>query len=137
MSDGRCGVTVDIRATPQQVWQAMTDPVMTRQYFYGTDILSDWTPGARWTSESDGAVSLEGEILEIDPPRRLVQSFHVTDDDPAADDPPSTVTWEVTALGDGSRLHLVHEHMGRATREYIEDGWEIILSGLKTLLETG
>lgn len=128
---------MDIRATPERVWQAMTDPTLTRQYFYGTDILSDWQAGSRWTSESGGHVSLEGRILEVDPPRRLVQTFRVTDDDPAASEDPSTVTWDLAPLPDGAgtRLHLVHADQGEATLAYTEGGWEHILAGLKELLE--
>ena len=136
MADGTREVTVDIRATPERVWQAMTDPTLTREYFYGTDILSDWKPGSRWTSESDGNVSLEGKIVEIDAPRRLVQTFHVTDDDPAASEDPSTVTWELTPMGDSTRLHLRHEGQGEGTMAYTEGGWEYILEGMKDLLES-
>ena len=137
MADGTREVTIDIRATPERVWQAMTDPTLTREYFYGTDILSDWKAGSRWTSESDGNVSLEGKVVEIDPPRRLVQTFHVRDDDPAASEDASTVTWELTALPDGvgTRLHLVHEGQGEATMAYTDGGWEFILAGMKDLLE--
>ena len=137
MADGIREVTIDTRATPERVWQAMTDPTLTRDYFYGTDILSDWKAGSRWTSESDGNVSLEGKIVEIDPPRRLVQTFHVRDDDPAASEDPSTVTWELTPLpaDGGTRLHLVHEGQGEATMAYTDGGWEFILEGMKDLLE--
>ena len=136
-SDGRREVAVDIHATPEQVWQAITDPTLTRRYFYGTDIISDWTVGARWTSESSGHVSLEGEIVVVDPPRRLVQTFHVADDDPAAGDAPSTVTWELESTTDGTRLRLIHEDQGAATMAYTEGGWEHILHGLKDVLEAG
>jgi uncharacterized protein YndB with AHSA1/START domain len=129
-------VSVDIAAAAERVWQARTDPELTRHYFYGTDLLSDWTVGAKWTSESDGHVSLEGEIVESDPPRRLVQTFHVADDDPAADDPPSIVTWELTPLEGGTCLRLVHDGQGQATLDYTEGGWEHILAGLKSLLES-
>lgn len=130
-------VVIFIRATPKDIWRAMTDPILTRDYYYGTAIVSDWTPGARWTSEANDELYLEGEIVEIDEPHRLVQTFHVAIEKPAANDPPSTVTWEITPMGDSSRLKLVHDGMGAATREYVEDGWELILSSLKTLLETG
>ena len=92
---------VTVSATPDEVWQAITDPAMTRGYYYGTDILSDWTVGAPWTSRSGDELYLEGEILDIDPPRRLVQTFHVasTEED-AVNDGPSTVTWEITPVGD-------------------------------------
>jgi uncharacterized protein YndB with AHSA1/START domain len=127
-----------IRATPDEIWRAITDPEMTRRYYYGTDIKSEWTPGARWTSESGDELSLDGDIIEIEAPHLLVQSFHVaTEDDDAFNEPASTVTWEITPMGDASRVRIVHEGMGQATREYVEDGWELILSGMKTLLETG
>jgi len=79
-----------------------------------------------------------GTILEIDPPRRLVQTFHVasTEED-AVNDEFSTVTWEVTPAGNGSRVRVIHDGMGEATRQYTDGGWEHILAGLKTLLETG
>lgn len=130
-------VTVEIAAPPDNVWQAITDPVLTRQYYYGTDILSDWKAGSRWTSEADGTLYLEGEILEIDPARRLVQTFHVVDEEPALSDPPSTVTWELTPTSDGTRLRLIHEGQGQATLDYTDGGWEHILDGLKSVVEGG
>jgi uncharacterized protein YndB with AHSA1/START domain len=129
---------VFIRATPDEIWRALTDPAKTRDYYYSTEIRSDWTPGARWTSEAGDELYLEGEIVEIEAPHRLVQTFHIAwPDEDAFRDDASTVTWEVTPMGDASRVRIVHEGMGQATRDYVEDGWELILSGLKTLLETG
>ena len=129
---------VTISATPEAVWRAITDPALTRDYYYGTDILSDWTVGAPWTSRAGDELYLEGVILEIDPPRRLVQTFHVasTEED-AVNDAPSTVTWEVTPIGEATRVRVIHEGMGAATRSYTEGGWEHILAGLKALVETG
>jgi uncharacterized protein YndB with AHSA1/START domain len=137
-NDIRHEAEVTVSATPDEVWRAITDPELTRGYYYGTDILSDWTVGAPWTSRTGDELYLEGEIIEIDPPRLLVQTFHVapTDED-AASDAPSTVTWEVTPVGDGTRVRVIHEEMGEATRSYTEGGWEHILAGLKTLVETG
>ena len=127
-----------IRATPDEIWRALTDPGMTRHYYYGTDIVSEWTPGAPWTSKSGDEVYLEGEIVEVEAPHKLVQTFHVAWADEAAfNDPASTVTWEITPMGDASRVRLIHEGIGAATSDYVGDGWELILSGLKTLLETG
>jgi uncharacterized protein YndB with AHSA1/START domain/DNA-binding transcriptional ArsR family regulator len=126
-----------IRTTPKELWQAITDPQKTRLYWFGALSHSEWTPGARWTSDAeDGKPYLDGEILEIEPPRRLVHTFHVNSDD-AAGDPPSKVTWEITPMGDACRLRLIHEELAEATERYITGGWEVILSGLKTLLETG
>jgi uncharacterized protein YndB with AHSA1/START domain len=95
-------------------------------------------PGARWTSESEaGELYLEGEILEVDRPSRLVHTFHVLHEPEAAHDAPSRVTWEITPMGEACRLRLAHDDLGDATRVYVTGGWELILSSLKTLLETG
>ena len=126
-----------IAATPEKVWQAIVDPELTRRYYYGTDIISTWQPGAPWKSVSGDELYLVGEIVEIDPPRRLVQTFQVAEGEGAAADPPSKVTWELESEGDGTRLRLTHEGLAPATFEYTEGGWEHILGGMKTLLETG
>ena len=137
MNDIRHETHIDIKATPEEVWQALTDPTKTQAYYYGTEILSDWLPGSRWTSESGDELYLEGELIEVDPPRRIVQTFHVAIEEPAASDVPSRVTWELAPLDDGeTRVRVVHEGMGQATLDYTEGGWEHILGGLKELLET-
>ena len=137
MDTTRNEAEVEVRATPHEVWSALTDPAKTRAYYYGTDILSDWQPGARWTSESGDELYLDGQILEIDAPRRIVQTFHVAIEEPAASDPPSRVTWEVEPMGNGlTRVRLIHEDMPPATRDYVEGGWDHILGGLKEFLES-
>lgn len=137
MSDnGRREVTAHMRATPAQIWRALTDPKITVDYYYGTEIKSDWTPGARWTSTSEDELYLDGEIVEIDAPRKLVQTFHVSGEEPAASDPPSLVTWEITPIGDETQVRVVHERLGAATAEYVEGGWEHILGGLKRVVES-
>jgi uncharacterized protein YndB with AHSA1/START domain len=127
-----------IRATPEQLWTAITDPAWTSRYWYGAFNRSGWQPGDRWVSESaEGEVFLEGEILEADSPARLVHTFHVVHEPEAAADPPSRLTWEISAMGEACRLVVTHEGMGEATEDYTAGGWAYILSGLKTLLETG
>jgi uncharacterized protein YndB with AHSA1/START domain len=129
---------VEIATTPERLWQAIVDPEQTRQYYYGALSKSDWKVGSRWTSEGeDGEVYLEGEILEIDPPRRLVHTLHVVQDPAAAAEAPSRVEYEITQSGDKCRLTLIHTGRGPATIEYTSGGWETILGGLKELLETG
>ena len=129
---------VEIATTPERLWQAIVDPEQTRKYYYGALSKSDWTVGSRWTSEGeDGEVYLEGEILEIDPPRRLVHTLHVLQDPAAAAEAPSRVEYEITQIGDRCRLTLIHCGRGPATLEYTSGGWETILGGLKELLETG
>jgi len=137
MNDGRREVEIYIRATPQALWSAITDPQQTPRYWFHAVNRSTWTPDARWTSESeDGELYLEGEIVEIDQPSRLVQTFHVADR-PGSEEPPSTVAWDITPMGDACRLLLVHTGLGPHTLGYVTGGWELILSGLKTWLETG
>jgi len=129
---------IEIATTPERLWQALTDPEQTRKYFHGALSRSDWTVGSRWTSESEeGEVYLDGEILEIDPPRRLVHTFRVVHEPTAAAEAPSKVEWQITQVGDKCRLTMVHTGRGPATREYTSGGWETILGGLKELLETG
>jgi uncharacterized protein YndB with AHSA1/START domain len=129
---------VEIATTPERLWKAITDPEQTRRYFYGALSISDWKVGSRWTSESpDGEVYLDGEILEIDPPRRLVHTFQVVHEPEAAAEAPSRIEWQITPIGDRCKLTLVHTGRGPAAMEYTSGGWETILGGLKELLETG
>ena len=122
----------------ERLWKAITDPDFTRQYWYGALSISDWKVGSRWTSESpDGEVFLDGEILEIDPPRRLAHTFHVVHEPEAASEAPSRIEWQITPFGDRCRLTVVHTGRGPAAMEYTSGGWETILGGLKELLETG
>jgi len=129
---------IEIATTPERLWQAITDPEQTRRYFYGARSISDWKVGSRWSSESDeGEVYLDGEILEIDPPRRLVHTLHVVHEPTAAAEAPSRIEWVITPIGDRCRLTMTHTGRGPATIEYTAGGWETILGGLKELLESG
>lgn len=130
--------TITIETTPDRLWKSITDPEETRRYWYGALNRSAWTRGARWTSESDsGELFLDGEILEIHAPLRLVQTFHVVHEPEAAAESPSIMTWEITPEGESCVLRVTHERLGPATRAYIEGGWEHILAGLKSMLENG
>jgi uncharacterized protein YndB with AHSA1/START domain len=129
-----------IRTTPEKLWQALTDPAVTILYFYETNVESTWKPGAPLRRRrADGSVVLEGEVLEIDPPRRLVHSFITAYRNPEERDPPSRVTWEIEPMGESCRLTLTHEHYAGESETYkgTLTGWNPILSGLKTVLETG
>jgi uncharacterized protein YndB with AHSA1/START domain len=129
---------VEIATTPERLWRALTDPDETRKYWYGALSVSDWKVGSRWVSQSeDGEVYLDGEILEIDPPRRLVHTFHVVHDAAPAAEAPSRIEFDITPLGDRCRLTVTHTGRGAATIEYTSGGWETIFAGLKELLETG
>ncbi len=129
---------IEITTTPERLWKALTDPQETRKYWHGALNISDWKVGSRWTSESEeGEVYLDGEILEIDPPRRLVHSFHVVHRPTAAAEAPSRIEFEITPIDDRCRLTVVHTGRGPVTKAYTSGGWETILGGLKELLETG
>ena len=137
MNDGRREIEIYIRTTPPELWQAITHPEKTRLYWFHALNKSAWTPGAPWTSESaDGELYLDGEIVSAEPPNRLEQTFHVAAG-PGSDEPPSRIVWEITPMGGAVRLRIDHTGLGPQTLEYVSGGWELILSGLKTLLETG
>jgi uncharacterized protein YndB with AHSA1/START domain len=130
---------VYIRATPERLWQAITDPAMTQIYYFNSLIESDLKVGSPLRyKQPDGTLDIDGEVLESDPPRKLVHSFSTRWE--ANDDPPTTVTWEITPMG-GETCLLSVAHTGftseNATFESVKGGWPMILSGLKTLVETG
>jgi uncharacterized protein YndB with AHSA1/START domain len=129
-----------IRATPERLWQAITDPTMTPIYYFGSLIESDLTVGSPLRyRQADGRLDIDGEVLEVDPPRRLVHSFAIRYD-PDIDEPPTTVTWLITPMGDEAcLLSLTHSGFATENRTFaqIQGGWAKILSGLKTLVETG
>ena len=131
---------VYIQTTPEKLWQALTDGAMTQKYYYGTRAQSDWKKGSpyQYLGEGDAAL-VDGTVLESDPPNRLVTTFRPHWDPNAASFPESTVTFEISQLGEACKLTLVHEGLaaGDPITEGIHRGWSEILSGLKTLLETG
>ena len=127
---------VYIAATPEQVWRALTESEFTKQYYYGNTVESDWKPGSRMVYRgADGEPSIECEVVEADPPRRLVHTFFF----PGTDESPSRCTWSIEARGSASLLVLTHDEFDGETSTYrsVAHGWVPILSGLKTLLETG
>ncbi len=131
---------VYIRTTPEALWKALTDPEQTRQYFYETEVRSTWAKGAAIEHvRPDGAVALSGRILEFDPPRRLVHTFSAVHDELAREERPSRVTWEIEQRGDVCLLRVTHDDFDSENRTWqnVRLGWNPVLSGLKTLLETG
>ena len=128
-----------IKTTPERLWEAITDPAMRGQYTFGVGVESDWTPGSayRGVSPAASAPIIEGENLEVDPPRRLVQSFNALWSDEVKDEGPSRVTWEIEPVADSCRLTVIHDQLREDAHAELYGGWPMILSGLKTLLETG
>ena len=133
---------VFIRATPEQVWDAITKPEFTSRYFFGSKIDSTFESGSRYLSLSgdDDRQLVEGEILESDPPRILRHSWRSLWDAEQAEEPFSRVTWEIESQEGGvTKLTVTHDQLEASpnTAESVAGGWSYVLSGLKTLVETG
>lgn len=128
-----------IRTTPERLWEAITDPQIRAKYNFGAGVHSDWTPGARLELGSPRATGLlgEGEVLEADPPRRLVHTQTCLWSDEVRQEGASRVTWEIEPVQDSCRLTVVHDQMREGANDQIYGGWPMILSGLKTWLESG
>ena len=128
-----------IRTTPERLWEAITDAEIRCKYNFGSRVDSDWTPGSRFEmshAKADGLLG-EGENLEVDPPRRLVQSMVALWSDDVRSEGTSRVTWEIEPVGDSCRLTVTHDQLREGANEELYGGWPMILSGLKTWLETG
>ena len=128
-----------IKTTPDRLWEAITDKEMRAKYSFGVATESDWTEGSEYQSGVPGVIEIaEGENLEVDPPRRLVQSFTALWSDEVKGEGASRVTWEIEPVGDDScRLTVTHDQLNKDANGELYGGWPMILSGLKTLLETG
>jgi len=128
-----------IRATPEQLWEAVVDPDARARYQFGVRVTSDWTAGAPIEVRSpDGAAVLgTGQVVESDPPHRLVHTMVALWDDDVASEGSSRVTWSIEPVGDSCRLDLVHDELREGANEQLYGGWPMILSGLKTWVETG
>jgi uncharacterized protein YndB with AHSA1/START domain len=128
-----------IRTTPERLWEAITDPEIRSKYNFGSRVESDWTPGSRLEMSHPGADGLlgAGEVLEADPPRRLVHSMVALWSDEVRSEGTSRVTWEIEPIGDSCRLTVIHDQLREGANNQLYGGWPMILSGLKTWLETG
>ncbi|HEY7151793.1 MAG TPA: metalloregulator ArsR/SmtB family transcription factor [Solirubrobacterales bacterium] len=128
-----------IKTTPERLWEAITDPKQRAQYSFGVETHSDWTPGSTYEASVPGVIDIaSGENLQVDPPRRLVQSFNALWSDEVTAAGTSRVTWEIEPVGeDACRLTVVHDQLPEGANPELYGGWPQILSGLKTLLETG
>ena len=102
-----------IRTTPERLWEAITDPDDPGQVPLRLPVESDWTPGSAYTLNHPGADGplVEGENLVVEPPRRLVQTFHALWGEDAAREATSRVTWEIEPVGDSCRLTVTHDQL--------------------------
>ena len=128
-----------IRTTPARLWEAITDPATRQKYHFGAAIESDWAAGSpyRLVHPAADRPLMEGENLVVDPPRQLVQTMRACWGPDAERAGTSRVTWEIEPIGDSCRLTVMHDQLPEDAPEELYGGWPMILSGLKTWLETG
>lgn len=131
-----------IATTPAKAWAALTSSEFTAKYFFGRTVESDWKQGSPWTlRKPDGAVDVSGVVRESDPPRKLVVTWKVVGIEAFKDLPECIVSYEIEPVGEHViRLTMSEAHPTPIPAYLLEGGrrgWPIILSGLKSLLETG
>ncbi len=140
MAESRFVYVTFIRTTPEKLWRALTEPEFTRQYWVGTVQECEWKVGSPWRIMiPDGRIADSGEVLEIEPGRRLVLSWRnqfIPEMQAAGD---SRMTYELEPQGDSVKLTVIHESdkPGSKLIEGVSNGWPKILASLKSLLETG
>ena len=129
-----------IRTTPANLWAALTEPQFIRQYWFGFTIECAWKQGSPWKMvRPDGSLTDKGEILEIDPPRRMVIGWHNEWSPEMKAEGPSRCTIELEPVESAVKLTISHE-MDRPESKLIRavsGGWPLILANVKSLLETG
>ncbi len=129
-----------IRTTPAKLWEALTDAEFIRQYWFGMTIECGWTKGSHWKmAKSDGTLTDTGEILEADPPRRMVIRWQHEWKPELKAEGPSLCTIEIEPMDSAVKLTSTHEidRPGAKLITAVSGGWPLILSNLKSLLETG
>lgn len=129
-----------IRTTPERLWSAMTDPGQTEQYFFGSFVRSSWEPGTPivYTAGAEGPTMVDGEIVAIEPQQRLQHTWTIRYD-PTLGNERSRVTYTLEPRGENVKLTVRHElHEAPRSAEHLRsDAWSVVLSSLKSLLETG
>ena len=124
-----------IRTTPDKLWDALTNPDMTQQFYYGGRVQADMRVGGNFSYLApDGEINLAGEVLELDPPKKLVTTFKATWSEAGGET--TRVMYEIEPMGEVCKFTMTHFDYEKS-RAGVETGWPIIVAGLKTLLETG
>lgn len=131
-----------IKTTPEKLWDAITNPELRAKYNFGVRVESGWTPGSSYqgvvpNSPNGRLVLIEGENIEVDKPRRLVQTFRALWNDAVKNEGTSRFTWEIEQIKDSCKLTVTHDQLRDNANAELYGGTMMILSGLKTLLETG
>ena len=139
-SDTTARAATRIAAMPDAVWRALTDPAEVKKYYFGTDLETDWKPGSRitWSGEWQGKKYQDhGEVLEVERGRRMKYT-HFSPLMRRADEPANyhTITVDLEPDGAGTRVTLVQDNNADAkSRDQSQKNWEMVLEGLKKLLE--
>jgi uncharacterized protein YndB with AHSA1/START domain len=128
-----------IKTTPERLWEAITDSEIRGKFQFGNRVTSDWTVGSSVQITNPNAPGLlgDGEVLEIDRPRRIVHTMIALWGEDVKAEGTSRVTWEIEPVGDSCRLTVTHDQLREGANDQLYGGWPMILSGLKTWLETG
>lgn len=128
-----------IKTTPEKLWHALTDREFSHKYWMDCTLTSDWKTGSRMTMERGGELTNECVILESDPPHRLSYSWLSIFDEDMKKEQPSRVTFVIEPRGEMVKLVVTHEGFaeGSRTLQSVSSGWPMVLSSLKSILETG
>jgi DNA-binding transcriptional ArsR family regulator len=128
-----------IHTTPERLWGAITDPEIRGKYTFGALVRSEWNIGSpiEMSAPRSGQVLSVGEVIEAEPPRRLVHTMVALWSEDVKSEGASRVTWEIEPVGDSCRLLVTHDQLREGANAELYGGWPMILSGLKTWLETG
>ncbi|MFF5793342.1 SRPBCC family protein [Paeniglutamicibacter sp. NPDC012692] len=128
-----------IKTTPEKLWAALTDPEQTAIYYFGNSYITDWVPGSAFTTtnpNADGPLG-EGTIVESEPNRKLVVTMTALWSEAVQAEGESRITYEITQIEDTCLLTVTHDRMNAGAHGELYGGWPMILSGMKTWLETG
>lgn len=130
--------TTYIETSAEKLWQALTDGDFTERYWFGHRVASDWEPGSPYQFVHGGTETIEGNVLMADSFRRLVYTWNGCGGD-AQREPTSRVTFHLEPCGNIIKLTVTHDHLDEAGKTFrdISGGWPMVLSSLKSLLETG
>ncbi len=140
MANSRFVYVTYIRTTPEKLWRALLEPEFTKQYWCGTTQECDWKVGSPWKLMiPDGRIADSGQVLEMEPHRRLVLSWRKEFKSELYEDVYSHLTYELEKLGESVKLTVIHESEKKDSKliQAVSDGWPHILASLKSLLETG
>jgi uncharacterized protein YndB with AHSA1/START domain/DNA-binding transcriptional ArsR family regulator len=138
VASGTAVFEVFIKTTPERLWEAITDPDQRAKYSFGVATHSEWSVGSEYKSTATGGFDIAAGVnLEVDPPHLLVQSFDALWGDDVKAQGTTRVTWEIEPVGTSCRLTVTHDQLPESANAQLYGGWPMILSGLKTLLETG